>query len=207
MPGWEDHDKSWLDLGHGLHGARLGPADGRYRPPGTYRSNRPGSCLDAGPGHYVDLEGQSDQFSCPVGSFNPDNSSISLDSCILSYYGHFVSIRGQSEVEPCAIGSYQPNLGQEGCLDADPGNYVESPGMILQKPCPLGEYQPESGEDGCPKRFWQFCRFYRIGIPGSVWRGIINHIPDNHIEVSERDIVLTRQTSQTECLEGTFQPD
>lgn len=73
---------------------------------GTYGEN----CDPCSPGTYKEDVGPDDCLKCPIGTYNPNNSSISIESCF-----------------PCKFGFFASKTGMESCLHCEPNNY-----------CPVG---------------------------------------------------------------------
>ena len=149
-------------------------------PSGTYQ-NEYGqtSCKFADAGHFVSLGagmGQTYQTPCLIGTYNPENGSVTNSDCISASTGHFVSSPGSSEQSSCLSKTYQPLDGQDNCLESEPGHFVAIPGQSEQTECLAGTYQPNSAQIKC-----------------------IDAEPGHYV-------VGTAQTGQINCSSGTYNP-
>jgi len=111
--------------------------------PGSYGNH---SCLEAAPGHYVDLPGSDIQYECSPGTYQP---YMGQSNCFNASLGNFVPIPAQSEQSNCTIGTFQPLEAQFNCINSEPGYFVPIEGSELETPCPPGTYQPYSAQSSC----------------------------------------------------------
>ena len=145
--------------------------------PGTYQpSSSSTMCVDADPGYFVALTGQSSQTPCRVGTFQPDAGQTSCDDAQPGYY---VESQAQTSQLPCNVGRYNPDFAATSihdCQEAEPGYYVDLPAQASTIPCNTGTYQPFGGQVACDD-------------------ADVGHY-----------VAIPAQTVQQACFEGTYQP-
>ena len=113
---------------------------------GTYQpQSGQDSCLEADPGHYVNMINSSDQDECLAGTHQPNSAQ---SECIENSPGYY-SLRGADQQIGCPTGSYQPSANSTDCIPTDPGYFTNSIGSSSQTACPAGSYQPYSSQITC----------------------------------------------------------
>lgn len=105
-----------------------------------------GNCLDADPGHFVQLSMQTQQEACPPGTYQPISGQT---TCFSTTQGFYAAGTGSTEQTQCSPGTYSASSGSASCTDADQGHYVASAGAVNQIACEPGFYQDMMGMTSC----------------------------------------------------------
>lgn len=178
---------------------------------GTYQpSNSSTTCVDADPGYYVALTGQSSQTPCQFGTFQPDAGQISCDD---AQPGHYVESQAQTSQLPCTVGRYNPDFAStsiDDCREAEPGYYVDLPAQASPMPCVAGTFQELTGQTECvdadPGSFVnQMAQSSQTPCNPGTYQALGGQVSCDDADVGHY-VEIPAQTVQQACFEGTYQP-
>jgi len=137
------------------------------------------SCIDADPGHFVQLSMQTQQEACPPGTYQPISGQTTCWAATQGFYAAGTGSTEQTQCSPgtysaspgavsctvadqghyasagaanqiaCDPGFYQNMMGMADCIGTNPGHYTDQPGSINELECPEGTYQPDREATSC----------------------------------------------------------